>query len=68
MPFNAPDGVPVSDILVLLVPEPASSEHLEILAEAARLFSDRGFREQLRASTDAAEVIRLFGAWTEPGA
>ena len=64
MPFNAPDRIPVTDILVLLVPEPASNEHLEILAEAARLFSDADFRERLRACADAAEVIRLFGAWT----
>jgi mannitol/fructose-specific phosphotransferase system IIA component (Ntr-type) len=38
---------------------------LEILAEAARMFSDARFREQLRASADAAEVYRLFGTWTE---
>lgn len=64
MPFNAPDAMPVTDILVLLVPEPASSEHLEILAEAAKMFSDRHFRERLRACTDAGDVIRLFDAWT----
>jgi PTS system nitrogen regulatory IIA component len=63
MPFDAPDGMPVTDFLVLLVPEPASNEHLEILAEAARLFSDSRFREQLRACADAGEVIRLFGGW-----
>lgn len=68
MPFNAPDGLPVTDILVLLVPEPASSVHLEILAEAARMFSDGQFRERLRAATDPAEVSRLFGAWSESGA
>jgi PTS system nitrogen regulatory IIA component len=62
MPFNAPDRMPVTDILVLLVPEPASDQHLEILAEAARLFSDADFRARLRACTDATEVIRLFAA------
>jgi len=64
MPFDAPDGMPVTDFLVLLVPEPASSEHLEILAEAARLFSNSRFREQLRACADAGEVIRLFDTWS----
>jgi PTS system nitrogen regulatory IIA component len=67
-PFNAPDGMPLTDILALLVQEPASSEHLEILAEAARMFSDARFREQLRASTDAAEVNRLFATWTASSA
>jgi nitrogen PTS system EIIA component len=64
LPFDAPDGMPVTDILVLLVPEPASNEHLEILAEAARMFSDHRFREQLSACRDAGEVTKLFGAWT----
>jgi PTS system nitrogen regulatory IIA component len=64
LPFDAPDGMPVTDFLVLLVPEPASSEHLEILAEAARLFSDSRFREQLRACAGAGEVIRLFDTWS----
>ena len=68
MPFNAPDGRPVTDILVLLVPEPANSDHLEILAEAARMFSDSRFREQLRASADAVEVNRLFATWTASSA
>lgn len=66
MPFNAPDRIPVTDILALLVPEPASNEHLEILAEAARLFSDSDFRARLRACIDPAEVIRLFDSWAPP--
>ncbi len=67
MAYNAPDNMPVTDILVLLVPEPPSPEHLEILAEAARLFSDADFRARLRACTDAAGVIRLFDTWIAPG-
>jgi PTS system nitrogen regulatory IIA component len=60
IPFGAPDGGPVSDILVLLVPKRATEEHLLILAEAAQLFADRRFREHLRACRHALEVKSLF--------
>ncbi|MBB3214529.1 PTS system nitrogen regulatory IIA component [Herbaspirillum sp. Sphag1AN] len=65
--FDAPDRKPVSDILVLLVPEQAQQEHLQILASIAQMFSDRPLREQLRAATNAAEVSRLFSQWQAPG-
>jgi PTS system nitrogen regulatory IIA component len=63
IPFGAADGEPVGDVLVLLVPAPATDEHLSLLAEAAGLFSDRDFREQLRASGDRREVVQLFATW-----
>jgi PTS system nitrogen regulatory IIA component len=63
--FNAPDGEPVTHVLVLLVPNPAVDEHLKILAEAAHLFSDRQFREQLAASADPDATMQLFSTWTK---
>jgi nitrogen PTS system EIIA component len=60
IPFDAPDGKPVSDMVVLLVPEQATEEHLQILAWVAQMFADRQFREQLRMCVDAASVRRLF--------
>jgi PTS system nitrogen regulatory IIA component len=63
--FRAADGKPVADVLVLLVPAPATDEHLSLLAEAARLFSDRDFRERLRASGDRHEVAQLFATWPD---
>lgn len=60
IPFAAPDGQPVSDFLVLLVSKQAAEEHLEILAEAARLFDDRSFRDRLRQCGDSAAVRKLF--------
>jgi PTS system nitrogen regulatory IIA component len=66
IPFDAPDGKPVSDVLVLLVPKQATEEHLKILAEAAQMFSDRRFRERLHRCASPVEVKRLFEAW--PGA
>ena len=63
IPFGAPDGAPVSHVLVLLVPSPAADEHLKILAAATHLFSDRRFREELRASVDAKAAMQLFSTW-----
>ncbi len=40
IPFDAPDAKPVWAMLVLLVPEHATEEHLQILAELAQMFGD----------------------------
>lgn len=61
--FDAPDGQPVSLVFVLLVPEAASEQHLQLLSELAQMFSDKNFREQLAAATDAAAVHALFSQW-----
>lgn len=60
IPFDAPDGRPVSLMFVLLVPEQATEEHLQILSEVAGRFSDPSFRDALFAAPDAASVIALF--------
>lgn len=60
--FDAPDGKPVSEMLVLLVPWDATEEHLVLLAEVAAMFSDRQFRDELRSCVDCNEVhARLTG-------
>jgi len=64
IPFDAPDGKPVSEMLVLLVPEHATEQHLQILADAAQMFCDRAFRDQLRAATAPAQVCALFAGWS----
>lgn len=50
--FDSIDGDPVDLLFVLLVPEEAQDEHLNVLALLAERLSDPGFREQLRAATD----------------
>ena len=67
VPFDAPDGRPVSLLFVLLVPEQATEQHLQILSELAQMFSDRSFRDQLAAAVDAASIHDLFTGW-EPHA
>ena len=55
--FDAPDGNPVSLLIVLLVPEHATDEHLETLSEGAELLSDRLMRQTLM---DEPESLRIF--------
>lgn len=60
--FDSPDGRPVSMLFVLLVPEQATEEHLQILSELAQRFAERPFRDSLLAAPDAAAVVALFQA------
>lgn len=67
IPFEAPDGVPVGLIFVLLVPEKATDLHLQILSELAQMFSDREMRARLAAAPDPLDVQRIISQW-EPHA
>ena len=67
IPFDAPDGKPVGQLFVLLVPEQATDQHLQLLSELAQMFSDRAFRDRLAAAADAAGIKVLFEHW-EPAA
>lgn len=60
VPFDSPDGRPVNLLFVLLVPEQATEEHLQILSELAQRFADRAFRDALATAPDAATVVALF--------
>jgi len=57
--FDAPDNRPVDLLFVLLVPEEAHQEHLDILAEIARLFSQHDFCKRLRGATDNAVLYEI---------
>jgi nitrogen PTS system EIIA component len=58
--FDSPDGQPVTLLLVLLVPEAATQQHLDILAELAHLMSNKPLREALHTETDPAAVHRML--------
>jgi PTS system nitrogen regulatory IIA component len=60
VPFDSPDGKPVSLLFVLLVPEQATEQHLQILSELAQRFSDRSCREALSTAQDARAILQLF--------
>ena len=61
--FDAPDGRPVDQVFVLLVPEHATEQHLELLSELAQMFSERAFRERLAAATDARAAWSEIRGW-----
>ena len=63
IPFDAPDGNPVTLVFVLLVPEKATEKHLQILSELAQMFSDKAFREKLLAAPTAQELHALITQW-----
>ena len=58
--FDAPDGKPVSLVFVLLVPENATGEHLEVLSKLAGKFSQKAVREALLAAPSAEDARRLL--------
>ena len=58
--FDAPDNKPVSLVFVLLVPESATGEHLEILSHLAERFADKTVRDALLGTQDAAAARDLL--------
>lgn len=58
--FDAPDGEPVDLLLVVVVPEEATQQHLDILAEIASKLSDAEMVETLRTATDPSVVYDLL--------
>lgn len=63
VPFEAPDGLPVQLLVVLLVPEHATEEHLEILSELAEVLSDAGLRQTLFDATDPEVIHKVLSDW-----
>jgi PTS system nitrogen regulatory IIA component len=61
--FDAPDGAPVKLVFVLLVPQAANEQHLQLLSELAQMFSDPVLREKLGAAPDAATMHALLAQW-----
>lgn len=60
--FDSPDQQPVDLLFVLLVPAEANQQHLEILAEVARRFSQADYCRQLRQAPDSETLFQLATA------
>jgi PTS system nitrogen regulatory IIA component len=65
VPFDAPDRKPVSLFLGLIVPKQATERHLQLLATAAAMFSDRSFRDKLRTCPDPTVARDLLAGWQD---
>jgi PTS system nitrogen regulatory IIA component len=57
IPYEAPDGQPVADVFVLLVPRRATQLHLDALARVTQWLADRALRARLHRCRRRAEVI-----------
>lgn len=64
--YDAVDGEPVDLAFALLVPETATEEHLQVLAQLAGLFSDPRVRERLRAADSPAAILRILDGGSPP--
>jgi PTS system nitrogen regulatory IIA component len=58
--FDAIDGKPVDMLFVLLVPEEATDEHLQLLSSLAEKFSDPEFCRSLRTSPNSEGLYQLW--------
>lgn len=61
--YDAPDGMPVDLVFVLLAPAAATDQHLQLLAELAQMLSNKSVRERLRAAPDAEALYKLICEW-----
>lgn len=61
--FDALDGEPVDLIFVLLVPQQATEQHLQILKMLAEKLDQQSVRESLRSAPDAESLYQaMIGA------
>jgi nitrogen PTS system EIIA component len=58
--YEAPDGLPVELMFMLIAPESAGADHLKALALCARLLRNGAIAAQLRASRDPAALYALL--------
>lgn len=66
---GATDARPVDLIMALLFPDNGHGEHLEILALAARMFSDVSLCERLRSAPRDQDLFDVLVSWQpSPGA
>ncbi|MEK1943314.1 MAG: PTS IIA-like nitrogen regulatory protein PtsN [Pseudomonas sp.] len=57
--FDAIDGAPVDLLFVLLVPEAATDEHLELLRQIASMLDRSDVREQLRHAPTSERLYQV---------
>ncbi len=61
--YDALDRKPVDLMVALLVPEEATDEHLQLLAQLAQMFSDNDFTQKLRETRNSQELYQLLHHW-----
>ena len=61
--FGSPDGQPVRLLVVLLVPENATHQHLQILSELAQMLSEPLMRDELQTIVQPSALLARVAAW-----
>ena len=61
--YDAADRQPVDLLFALLVPKESTDEHLQVLAQLAKIFSNEDFRKQLRDANSSDEIYQLLLSW-----
>ena len=59
IPFDAIDNEPVDLLFVLIVPQEATSEHLDLLSQLAQKFNNRSYCEKLRHCEDDQALFKI---------
>ena len=65
--YDSSDKQDVDLAFGLLVPKDASQEHLNLLANIARLMSDKNKRQKIIDSGSPQEIISLISSWSIDG-
>lgn len=63
--FDAVDNEPVAYLFALLVPTESNDEHLHLLAQLAKMFSNPVVREKLRLASNSEELYELLSQSSE---
>ncbi|MCU6432266.1 PTS sugar transporter subunit IIA [Undibacterium sp. Jales W-56] len=63
IPFESPDGEPVSILIFLLMPDNVTQQHLEILSEIAEMLSNESFRDALNTEPSAEAIYKKIVTW-----
>ncbi|PIE40642.1 MAG: PTS fructose transporter subunit IIA [Gammaproteobacteria bacterium] len=58
--FDAIDHEPVDLIFIMLVPDEATEEHLQLLSQIAQRFSDEAIRDSMRSALDKESLFQRF--------
>ena len=58
--FDALDGEPVNIFFLLVAPPEAAALHLKALARISRLLKDKFFRQSLRETRTAQDILKLI--------
>ncbi|MBK8575844.1 MAG: PTS sugar transporter subunit IIA [Elusimicrobia bacterium] len=60
MDFDSLDGEPVHIVFLLIAPPDAAGNHLKALAKVSRLLKDKFFRQALKDSKSADEILKII--------